>query len=340
MSETDIPQSTSFSVAYTLRTLQINNSEYEVVEVMPNKRGKTSWIWKYGLKLSDTSSSGAQQKFRWMCRRCFEEGQHVTYASSTTSHAITHLRDDHKLDENGPISVASDIQSTSGDIALSSFDLDHFKDLLIRWIVIMHISFSQVENEVFRSLLLCLSAAIAPYLPTSGMTIRNWVMDDFKQRRKQIKKMLHLSKSLVHFSFDMWTSPNYMSMIAVIAHFASHTGEAKDCLLGLRRVQGSHSGENMAHSIINVIDEYELRGQLGYFVLDNVTSNDTCVREILAKLRPDLDPKKRRLRCFGHIVNLAAKAFLFGNDPEAFEAEMMVADVLQQEKKALAAWRK
>ena len=75
-------------------------------------------------------------------------------------------------------------------------------------------------------------------------------------------------------------------------------------------------------------------------MLDNVSSNDTCVREILAKIRPDLDQKERRLRCFGHIVNLAAKVFLFGNDPQAFEAEMIVADILQQEKKALASWRK
>jgi hypothetical protein len=189
-------------------------------------------------------------------------------------------------------------------------------------------------------LLLYLSAALASYLPTSGTTIRNWIMEDFKQRRKQIKKDLHLSKSLVHFSFDMWTSPNCMAMIAIIAHFVSCAGEAKACLLGLRRIQGAHSGENMAQSIITVIEEYELKDRLGYFMLDNVTSNDTCVREILAKLQPDLDSKKRRLRCFGHIVNLAAKAFLFGNDPEAFEIETTVAALMQQEKEALEAWRR
>jgi hypothetical protein len=165
-------------------------------------------------------------------------------------------------------------------------------------------------------------------------------MEDFKRRRKQIKKELQLSKNLVHFSFDMWTSPNSMAMIAVIAHFVSHTGEAKTCLLGLKRIQGSHSGENMAQSIITVIEEYELKDRLGYFVLDNATSNDTCVREILRKFQPHLDPKKRRLRCFGHVVNLAAKAFLFGNDPEAFEVETVVAGLLQQEKKALEAWRR
>jgi len=98
-------------------------------------------------------------------------------------------------------------------------------------------------------------------------------------------------------------------MLAVVGHFVSHVGEAKSCLLGLRHVEGAHSGENMAESVIAVIEEYEITDILGYFILDNVSSNDTCVREILKKLRPDLNPKKCRLRCFGHIVNLAAKAF-------------------------------
>ena len=74
-------------------------------------------------------------------------------------------------------------------------------------------------------------------------------------------------------------------------------------------LRGAHSGENMAESVIAVIEEYEITNILGYFILDNVSSNDTCVREILKKLRPDLNPQKCHLHCFGHIVNLAAKAF-------------------------------
>jgi hypothetical protein len=76
---------------------------------------------------------------------------------------------------------------------------------------------------------------------------------------------------------------------------------------------------------------------LGYFVLDNVSSNDTCVQEILKQLQPIADPKKRRLYCFGHIVNLAAKAFLFGEEVEAFELEVDSYIQLQQEEKELRA---
>ncbi len=129
-------------------------------------------------------------------------------------------------------------------------------------------------------------------------------------------------------------------MLAVVEHFVSHVGEAKSYLLGLRHVEGAHSGENMAESVIAVIEEYEITDILGYFILDNVSSNDTCVREILKKLRPDLNPKKCRLRCFGHIVNLAAKAFLFGEEADAFELEVDSYTQRQLEEKELKAWRK
>jgi hypothetical protein len=121
-------------------TIQINNIEYEIVEMTLNKRGKTSWIWKEGFKLLDLSSEALKKS--WMCRRCYKQGTTVMYASNSTSHPSNHLKDVHGLTEDGPISIDA---SDSGGLRLrsqSSFNFEHFKELLIQWIVIMHISFS------------------------------------------------------------------------------------------------------------------------------------------------------------------------------------------------------
>ena len=96
----------------------------------------------------------------------------------------------------------------------------------------------------------------------------------------------------------------------------------------------------MARSIIPIIEDYNLKDRIGYFMLDNIHSNDTCICEILAKLQPNLNPKKCHLHCFGYIVNLAAKAFLFGKDPEAFEMEADSYIHFHQKEKELEAWRK
>ena len=72
----------------------------------------------------------------------------------------------------------------------------------------------------------------------------------------------------------------------------------------------------MAQTLYHVIKEFEIDERLGYFVLDNAESNDTCVEHLLLKVAPHLQKKHRRLRCISHIINLACQALLFGDIPE------------------------
>ena len=48
---------------------------------------------------------------------------------------------------------------------------------------------------------------------------------------------------------------------------------------------------------------------LGYFVLNNATNNNTTLIELTKSI--DFDSLKRRLRYIGHILNLIAKQYLF-----------------------------
>ena len=71
-----------------------------------------------------------------------------------------------------------------------------------------------------------------------------------------------------------------------------------------------------------MIKDYELQDNIRYFVTDNATNNDTTIDIVLTDLMPHLSPRQRlarRLRCLGHVINLAAKAYLFGKDVEEIE---------------------
>lgn len=46
------------------------------------------------------------------------------------------------------------------------------------------------------------------------------------------------------------------------------------------------------------------------------------------------------MRCYGHVLELAARAFLYGEDSEAFEAESQVHDLLSRQEEDLRYWRK
>lgn len=127
----------------------------------------------------------------------------------------------------------------------------------------------------------------------------------------------------MHFSFDLWTSPNHRAFLGIIGHWIDPlTNTLKATLLGLRRFYGPHTGSNQASYFWDIATDYDLTRRIGHFVLDNASNNDTAVQQIcdrLAELGIHVDPRQRRLRCLGHILNLAVKAFLMGSDRSSIE---------------------
>jgi hypothetical protein len=78
-------------------------------------------------------------------------------------------------------------------------------------------------------------------------------------------------------------------------------------------------GKIIAAVILGIINAYNINDKIGYFTLDNAENNITAVAIIGEEL--GFDGRRRRGRCIGHIINLAAKALLFGKNPNAFEEQ-------------------
>jgi diadenosine tetraphosphate (Ap4A) HIT family hydrolase len=91
-------------------------------------------------------------------------------------------------------------------------------------------------------------------------------------------------------------------------------------LIGIRRINEAYTGENITEAVMPILIKMGILPKLGYFIADNDGRNDTYIRVILRKHRPNIkDPDSRRVRYLGHIINLAAKAFLFGKNADAFK---------------------
>jgi hypothetical protein len=53
--------------------------------------------------------------------------------------------------------------------------------------------------------------------------------------------------------------------------------------------------------------------RLGFFQTDNDSKYDTIINSLLYNLRPNIkDPRSRRVRYLGHIINLVIQAFIKG----------------------------
>jgi hypothetical protein len=114
-----------------------------------------------------------------------------------------------------------------------------------------------------------------------------------------------------------------MALVRIITHFTDTEGTVHSALIGLRKIKGCYSRENLTAAIIPVLKEINIISKLRYFTYDNATSNDITIRYILKRLRPDIKHlESRRVRYLGHILNLTVKAFLFGHDPELFKVKV------------------
>jgi hypothetical protein len=57
-------------------------------------------------------------------------------------------------------------------------------------------------------------------------------------------------------------------------------------------------------------------------VADNATNNDVACRALIRVFHKEEKESSRRSRCLSHIINLAAQAFIYGRDNEAFIAKV------------------
>ena len=124
----------------------------------------------------------------------------------------------------------------------------------------------------------------------------------------------------VHFTFDLWSSPNHLSFLELTGHWITSNGDISHALLGLKELHGGHTGDNQFQIVFSLLKEYLLLDKIEYFTLDNARNNDKAL-SLLSSLHQGegikFDDTESRLRCLGHMINLVVKVFLYGSDVEA-----------------------
>ena len=317
-----------------------------------------SWIGDHGVYLVEMDGNRKLNTF-WSCNECDRLGDSQLYDTGTTSNAERHMLNKHRIRKPGttiavsssPNVIAMQILGAKrrkiSDVPTTTDAGDLFRKTLVRWTVKANIPLTGPEDEEFRNLIEIASLgsnSLIDLVPT-GDTMHTWILKEFDDRKAEIKsQLLHNAQSKIHLSFDLWTSDGTtMSLMAVVAHYLDKSFVNRTRLVAMRRLYGSHSGDNMAKMLVRIIQEFELTDRLGYFMIDNADSNDTCLEHLFREIFPgatDDDVDERRLRCWGHVLNLVAKAFLFGTDADAFELEDEANTTLEREQERLMAWRK
>lgn len=304
------------------------------------KRQKSSHVWDKdkGFEIVDVKA----RTRHYYCIQCCDKEKDAYYApfavANGTSSVIKHWETKHGIDKDGnPVK-----KDKKGESLIDLLDFKTWKLVFIQWIVFCHIAYSQIENPYFKKMLSLLGEGLASLVPSRN-TIRKWIVLEFQQRKRELRRELRAARSNIHISFDLWTSPNCYAIIAIVAHYIDSNGKRQAKLIALRSLDGEHTGENMAALLLKVFREYKIGSRIGFFITDNASSNDVCIDLVLSKLYPNMDAKqrhRRRLRCIGHVVNLAAQAFLFGKQSQETLDELELAYRKHDFEAIAKAWRK
>jgi len=152
---------------------------------------------------------------------------------------------------------------------------------------------------------------------TGPNTIRGWIRQAASSAKDTIEKSLEQAASSITISFDNWTANNGLDFLGVTAHYLDASLRPRAILLGLRDTRGSHSGGSIAEEVLRVIHDYNIGDKVQYFMADNATANDRAIKVLSGSW--DIRPEHHRLRCSAHVINLVAKAVLYGTDVDALE---------------------
>lgn len=285
--------------------------EDEALRIRRRKRKgpTTSWIWSHGVLVSVTYHKGekaGQTEDRWICCEC--TGYPSLHDNRSTSKPGGHLINDHELFDhkkelNDELSESSPIYSPDPNV---------YADLVVKFLAVNHLSFQLIETDEYKDLIRYLNPNAYERFPKSADWARSSALRLYNVQKLQIREIRRNLPYKPTISFDVWSSPNHLPMLAVIGHWYDGHSDSSCVLLGLRDIDGSHNGKNLAAVIEQVEEEYTIKSNDAIAHLgDNAANNGTTIDAL-----GDIG-RSTQARCSGHILNLGARELLNSLDNRA-----------------------
>ena len=316
---------------------------------------RKSWVWQYGYRVALRVNPS---RTYFICRYCFQHRAldinggiaEVTKATSSASAHLALNKPGHRISKTGTIphreegqltiamAVARGVDvSQSAANALGNFDVQRFRLSAIQWLVDNNLPISVFESSSFRSMMGFANPEAEAALWQSHHSVARFVLRLYDYMAPQVVAELSQAASKIHISFDGWTTKGgKRGFFGVVAHYATADGDIRDVAIDLPQLAGVHSGDRIADCIDQVLKKFSITAaKLGWFVLDNASSNDVAIEKLGVKYK--FDASERRLRCGPYTINLVGQALIFGNNSNSYDNDETE---LEEEAAFMRDWRK
>jgi hypothetical protein len=127
--------------------------------------------------------------------------------------------------------------------------------LLLEFICTGRLPLSCVESEQFQALIRELNPGIYDYMWKSGNTVKAMLLAEFDRGKEILKLAFKDALSKVHISFDLWTSPNKLAMLGVVAHYLAPDLTAKSRTLIQTFMTASEP--SVIPSLLSLVDSFD-----------------------------------------------------------------------------------
>lgn len=193
---------------------------------------RPSPVWRHGAELLYTGDG--QRVKVWLCRLC--HGQGLRGAAKIVdgyNHINAHLQKEHRIDIAGgggllpdpsrppanPWEAAATVAGSARVVNHSAWQEESLQSALVDWVILHDQSFAHASSAELRGLLTWNRLDLLNALPSSRATISSYVTQGLEQRKREIRMILRMAPSKIALSVDIWTSPNHLSFLGVVAHF-------------------------------------------------------------------------------------------------------------------------
>ncbi|XP_021967047.1 zinc finger BED domain-containing protein DAYSLEEPER [Folsomia candida] len=203
------------------------------------------------------------------------------------------------------------------------YSQEEFEKSLVNFILLSSQPFTLVQEKSFIEMIYkCNPKTQLP----SATTIKRRITELYDIEKNNLKNLIQSIESKVSFTVDVWTSKTQVAFQGVMMHWIGKDWTLNELPLDLDILHGSHTGETLATSFMNILKEFDLHNRILAITTDNASNCDTFFSNIQMQLELkgiEFDIENQRVRCLAHIINLACKdaiAFLKVGKPSKFNS--------------------
>lgn len=258
--------------------------------------------------------------------KCYYCKQAITFnknsSSNLTAHAKKHKSLYAKFDSKSSEIHSAHIQKEINVQKVPSYDVSKSNEFFIQWIISDSQAFRVGENPFFQEFIKSLHFDYKS-LKKDATTQR--VMKLFNVVKVKITDLLANHPGKFSITLDIWTSPSQNPFLCVTLHFIDESWNMKSQVIAFRYIPGHHSGSKMAEVLFNVLREYQIEDRILTVTMDNASNNNTLVDELIKM--GTISDAEHHIRCFSHIVNLAAQDCVYEFDDKLSNLRKIVTSI-------------